>query len=151
MQMNYNSNAKVVQLDLSDLSSVRAAAAELREKHAKIDRLLNNAGVMQTPQQRTKDDFELQLGTNHLGHFLLTGLLIDLVEAAKGRVVTVSSIAHLPGVINFDDMSDFNKDLRSKLNTIANITPPKIEEIHESEEGTIKYLIKLTSAKTSTS
>jgi NAD(P)-dependent dehydrogenase (short-subunit alcohol dehydrogenase family) len=104
LQMNYNSNATVVQLDLSNLSSVRAAAAELREKYAKIDGLLNNAGVMQTPQQRTKDDFEMQLGTNHLGHFLLTGLLIDLVEAAKGRVVTVSSIAHLPGVINFDDI-----------------------------------------------
>jgi NAD(P)-dependent dehydrogenase (short-subunit alcohol dehydrogenase family) len=91
-------------LNLSDLSSVRAAAAELHKNYAKIDGLINNAGVMQTPKQRTKDGFEMQLGTNHLGHFLLTGLLIDLIEAAKGRVVTVSSLAHLSGAINFDEI-----------------------------------------------
>jgi NAD(P)-dependent dehydrogenase (short-subunit alcohol dehydrogenase family) len=104
LQTEYKSSVTAVQLDLSDLSSVRAAATELRKNNAKIDGLLNNAGVMQTPKQRTKDGFEMQLGTNHLGHFLLTGLLIDLIEATKGRVVTVSSIAHLPGVISFDDI-----------------------------------------------
>jgi NAD(P)-dependent dehydrogenase (short-subunit alcohol dehydrogenase family) len=94
----------VVQLDLSDLSSVRTAAAEIRKSYTKIDGLINNAGVMQTPQLQTADGFEMQFGTNHLGHFLLTGLLIDLVEAAEGRVVTLSSIAHLSGEIRFDDL-----------------------------------------------
>ncbi len=94
----------VVQLDLSELSSVRSAAEEIHEKHGKIDALINNAGVMQTPEQKTADGFEMQFGTNHLGHFLLSGLLIDLVEAAEGRVVTLSSIAHLAGTIRFDDL-----------------------------------------------
>jgi NAD(P)-dependent dehydrogenase (short-subunit alcohol dehydrogenase family) len=94
----------VIQLNLSDLSSVRAAADELRTKYTKINGLINNAGVMQTPKQQTADGFEMQLGTNHLGHFLLSGLLIDVVEAAAGRVVTLSSIAHLSGKIRFDDL-----------------------------------------------
>jgi NAD(P)-dependent dehydrogenase (short-subunit alcohol dehydrogenase family) len=94
----------VIQLDLSDLSSVRKGAAEIREKYTKIDALINNAGIMQTPKLKTTDGFEMQFGTNHLGHFLLSGLLIDLVEAAAGRVVTLSSIAHLSGEIRFDDL-----------------------------------------------
>jgi NAD(P)-dependent dehydrogenase (short-subunit alcohol dehydrogenase family) len=94
----------VVQLDLSDLSSVRTAATQLHETHTKIDALINNAGVMQTPKLSTVDGFEMQFGTNHLGHFLLSGLLIDLVEAAAGRVVTLSSIAHLSGEIRLNDL-----------------------------------------------
>ena len=94
----------VVQLDLSDLVSVRTAAAAMRAKYSQIDCLINNAGVMQTPKQQTADGFEMQFGTNHLGHFLWTGLLIDLVDAAAGRVVTLSSIAHLSGEIRFDDL-----------------------------------------------
>lgn len=94
----------VLKLNLSDLSSVRAAADELHTKYNKIDALINNAGVMQTPKQKTTDGFEMQLGTNHLGHFLLSGLLIDLVETAAGRVVTLSSIAHLSGEIRFEDL-----------------------------------------------
>jgi NAD(P)-dependent dehydrogenase (short-subunit alcohol dehydrogenase family) len=93
----------VVRLNLGDLSSVRMAAEELRGKYTKIEALINNAGVMQTPELKTADGFEMQFGTNHLGHFLLSGLLIDLVEAAAGRVVTLSSIAHLSGEIRFDD------------------------------------------------
>jgi len=94
----------VVHLDLGDLSSVRSAAEGIREKYVKIDALINNAGVMQTPKQKTIDGFEMQFGTNHLGHFLLSGLLIDLVEVAAGRVVTLSSIAHLSGAIRFEDL-----------------------------------------------
>lgn len=94
----------VVQLNLSELASVRAAAEKLRGKYQKIHALINNAGVMQTPKQKTADGFEMQFGTNHLGHFLLSGLLIDLVEAAAGRIVTLSSIAHLAGEIHFDDL-----------------------------------------------
>jgi NAD(P)-dependent dehydrogenase (short-subunit alcohol dehydrogenase family) len=94
----------VVRLDLSDLSSVRAAAKDISEKYSKIDALINNAGIMQTPKLKTADGFEMQFGTNHLGHFLLSGLLIDLVDAAEGRVVTLSSIAHPSGEIRFDDL-----------------------------------------------
>lgn len=94
----------VVQLDLGDLSSVRSAAEKIHGKYSKIDALINNAGVMQTPEQKTTDGFEMQFGTNHLGHFLLSGLLIDLVEAAEGRIVTLSSIAHKTGKINFEDL-----------------------------------------------
>jgi NAD(P)-dependent dehydrogenase (short-subunit alcohol dehydrogenase family) len=94
----------VVQLDLSDLSSVRNAAEEMRIKYSKINALINNTGIMQTPELQTTDGFEMQLGANHLGHFLLSGLLIGAVEAAAGRVVTLSSIAHLSGEIRFDDL-----------------------------------------------
>ncbi len=104
LRTHIRGNVDVVQLDLSDLSSVRKAAKEIRGKYPKIDALINNAGIMQTPEQRTADGFEMQFGTNHLGHFLLSGLLIDLVEAAAGRVVTQSSIAHLSGEIRFDDL-----------------------------------------------
>lgn len=94
----------LVQLDLSDMASVRLAADELRARHSRIDGLINNAGIMQTPELKTKDGFELQFGTNHLGHFLWTSLLIDLVEAAAGRVVVLSSIAHKFGRIDLDDL-----------------------------------------------
>ncbi|MEP1145292.1 MAG: oxidoreductase [Henriciella sp.] len=97
-------NVDQVTLNLADLSSVRAAAEETRSKVEKIDALINNAGIMQTPPQKTADGFEMQLGTNHLGHFLLNGLLFDLVENASGRIVTVSSIAHKYGRMYLDDL-----------------------------------------------
>lgn len=94
------------ELDLSSLASVRAAADQLTSDHASIDLLINNAGVMYTPRQETADGFELQFGTNHLGHFALTGLLLDHVTAAPaGRIVTVSSIGHrIRASIHFDDL-----------------------------------------------
>jgi NAD(P)-dependent dehydrogenase (short-subunit alcohol dehydrogenase family) len=93
-------------LDLTSLDSIRAAADELRDKHPRIDLLINNAGVMFTPRQTTHDGFELQFGTNHLGHFALTGLLLERMLPVPGsRVVTVSSIGHRLGArINFDDL-----------------------------------------------
>ena len=95
----------VQELDLTSLDSVRAAASQLRASHDQIDLLINNAGVMMTPKQTTKDGFELQFGTNHLGHFALTGLLLDRLLAAPGsRVVTVSSNGHRFGGIRFDDL-----------------------------------------------
>src|SRR5207302_10851963 len=93
-------------LDLASLESVRAAAGELRARHPRIDLLINNAGVMFPPRQTTRDGFELQLGTNHLGHFALTGLLLEQMLPVPGsRVVTVSSLAHrIRARINFDDL-----------------------------------------------
>jgi NAD(P)-dependent dehydrogenase (short-subunit alcohol dehydrogenase family) len=94
------------ELDLTSLSSVRAAADELRSEHDGIDLLINNAGVMFTPKSITKDGFELQFGTNHLGHFALTGLLLDRLLPTQGsRVVTVSSVGHrIRAAIHFDDL-----------------------------------------------
>jgi NAD(P)-dependent dehydrogenase (short-subunit alcohol dehydrogenase family) len=94
------------ELDLTSLDSVRTAADELRAAYDTIDLLINNAGVMFTPKSTTKDGFELQFGTNHLGHFALTGLLLDRVLATPGsRVVTVSSTGHrLIDAIRFDDL-----------------------------------------------
>jgi NAD(P)-dependent dehydrogenase (short-subunit alcohol dehydrogenase family) len=92
-------------LDLSSLSSVRAFAQAFSARHARLDVLVNNAGVMAVPLQRTADGFELQLGTNHFGHFALTGLLFDRLAATPGaRVVTVSSLVHFFGAIRFDDL-----------------------------------------------
>ena len=93
-------------LDLTSLESIRSAAAELRARHPAIDLLINNAGVMFPPRQTTRDGFELQLGTNHLGHFALTGLLLEQMLPVPGsRVVTVSSLAHrIRARINFDDL-----------------------------------------------
>jgi NAD(P)-dependent dehydrogenase (short-subunit alcohol dehydrogenase family) len=92
-------DAEVRRLDLADLASVRAFADAW---DAPIDVLVNNAGVMATPEQRTKDGFELQIGTNHLGHFALTNLLLPHVT---DRVVTVASGAHRAGSIRFDDLN----------------------------------------------
>jgi NAD(P)-dependent dehydrogenase (short-subunit alcohol dehydrogenase family) len=88
----------VRRLDLADLSSVRAFAAELDRD---VDVLIDNAGVMAVPRGQTADGFELQLGTNHLGHFALAGLLLPRI---RDRVVTISSQAHRTGRINFGDL-----------------------------------------------
>jgi len=94
------------QLDLTSLDSINAAAGELRDQHDTIDLLINNAGVMWTPKSTTKDGFELQFGTNHLGHFAFTGLLLDRLLPVEGsRVVTVSSMGHrIRAAIHFDDL-----------------------------------------------
>jgi NAD(P)-dependent dehydrogenase (short-subunit alcohol dehydrogenase family) len=94
------------ELDLTSLDSVRAAARQLRADHDRIDLLINNAGVMWTPKSNTKDGFELQFGTNHLGHFAFTGLLLDrLLPVAGSRIVTVSSTGHrILADIHFDDL-----------------------------------------------
>jgi NAD(P)-dependent dehydrogenase (short-subunit alcohol dehydrogenase family) len=95
------------ELDLTSLDSIRAAVDQLRGDYDSIDLLINNAGVMMTPKSTTKDGFELQFGTNHLGHFTFTNLLLDRVLAAPGsRIVTVSSVGHrfARRGIRFDDL-----------------------------------------------
>jgi NAD(P)-dependent dehydrogenase (short-subunit alcohol dehydrogenase family) len=95
----------VVRLDLASLASVREAAAELRAGHGRLDLLINNAGLMMPPHGRTEDGFELQFGTNHLGHFALTGLLLDQMLAVPGsRVVTLSSSGHRMGRMDFGNL-----------------------------------------------
>src|SRR5215467_6601260 len=101
-----SADVTIQHLDLTSLDSIRAAAGELRAKHPAIDLLINNAGVMFPPRQITGDGFELQFGTNHLGHFALTGLLLEQMLPVPGsRVVTVSSLGHrIQARINFDDL-----------------------------------------------
>ena len=94
---------RVEQLDLSSLESVHAFADPYADK--RVDLLVNNAGIMMTPREITGDGFELQLGTNHFGHFALTGLLLDALERSdSARVVTLSSNEHRGGQIDFDDL-----------------------------------------------
>jgi NAD(P)-dependent dehydrogenase (short-subunit alcohol dehydrogenase family) len=101
-----NADLALQELDLTSLDSIRAAAEQLRASHDHIDLLINNAGVMYPPKSTTKDGFELQFGTNHLGHFAFTGLLLDrLLPVAGSRVVTVSSMGHrIRADIHFDDL-----------------------------------------------
>jgi NAD(P)-dependent dehydrogenase (short-subunit alcohol dehydrogenase family) len=106
-QADPDGQVQLQELDLSSLESIRAAADQLRSDHESIDLLINNAGVMFTPKSTTADGFELQFGTNHLGHFALTNLLLDRVLAVPGsRVVTVSSVGHrfARRGIRFDDL-----------------------------------------------
>jgi len=101
----------VMALDLGSLASVRRFAEGFRAAHPRLDGLVNNAGVMNTPKGRTEDGFETQFGTNHLGHFLLTELLLGTLEAsAPSRIVGVSSVAHVGirkevGEIHLDDLN----------------------------------------------
>lgn len=99
-------DVEVQELDLTSLASINAAADALKSRFDKIDLLINNAGVMTTPKDTTKDGFELQFGTNHLGHFALTGLLLDaLLDVDGARIVTVSSNGHkMGGAIHWDDL-----------------------------------------------
>jgi len=120
-----------VPMDLTDLSSVRAAAGEVRAGHEEIHLLVNNAGVMYTPFGRTRDGFELQFGTNHLGHFLLTTLLLPALGAgaagarAASRVVTVSSDAHKACGVDLVDphfeRTDYDKFVAYARSKSANV------------------------------
>jgi NAD(P)-dependent dehydrogenase (short-subunit alcohol dehydrogenase family) len=113
----------VVRLDLASQSSVRSAATEIGARFPHVDLLINNAGVMEVPYRRTEDGFELTLATNHLGPFALTGLLLDgLADGA--RIVTVSSIGHLDGAMNVDDLQSersYDPDRAYSQSKLANL------------------------------
>jgi NAD(P)-dependent dehydrogenase (short-subunit alcohol dehydrogenase family) len=96
---------EVLHLDLSSLDSVRTAAGRFSAENDRLDLLINNAGVMGTPYLMSSEGYELQFATNHLGHFALTGYLLDLLLTTSGsRVVTVSSHAHRRGTLDFDNL-----------------------------------------------
>lgn len=97
---------EILQMDLNDLASVRTAADSFRTKHDRLDILCNNAGIALAPMARSKDGFESQLAANYLGHFALTGLLLDVIRATpNSRVVHVCSLAHRIGKIDFEDVN----------------------------------------------
>lgn len=97
---------EIMALDLADLASVKVFSGAVKQRFAKLDVLLNNAGLMAPPLQRTKDGFEIQFGTNHLGHFALTGQLLELLEAADApRIVQISSLAHRGGKLMWGNLN----------------------------------------------
>jgi len=101
-----SADLEFIELDLASLASVERFAASFRAGHDRLDLLINNAGVMIPPLGHTEDGFELQFGCNHLGHFALTGRLMDLLEATPGaRVVNVASMAHRYGAMDFDNLN----------------------------------------------
>jgi NAD(P)-dependent dehydrogenase (short-subunit alcohol dehydrogenase family) len=105
-----NGNLVVMEVDLSSLTSVRAFAKNYQSKYDRLDVLINNAGVMMPPYTKTEDGFELQFAANYLGHFLLTGLLLDtILKTPDSRIVTLSSLVHKNGRINFDDLQSEKK------------------------------------------
>lgn len=100
-----NASMDLMKLDVGDLESVRAFADAFKARYDRLDILLNNAGLMAIPRQETADGFEMQLGVNHLGHFALTGLLLDVILQTPGaRIHSVTSTANFMGSINFDDL-----------------------------------------------
>ena len=115
-----------MQLDLNDLDSVKTFATAFNAKHQQLDTLMNNAGIMMLPERETtKQGFEKQFGVNHMGHFLLTKLLLDKIKASKeGRIVNTSSLAHVGGKIRFNDMShekSYNPIYTYCMSKLANV------------------------------
>jgi NAD(P)-dependent dehydrogenase (short-subunit alcohol dehydrogenase family) len=105
LQIVPNAKLDLMQLDNASLDSVRAFVNAFKAKYDRLDILLNNAGVMAIPRQETVEGFEMQLGVNHLGHFALTGLLLDVITSTPGaRIHNTSSSAAFTGLINFDDL-----------------------------------------------
>ena len=129
----------IIRLDLCDLSSIREFVKIFKAKYNRLDILINNAGVMAIPDRRlTKDGFEMQIGTNHFGHFLLTNLLLDVIKASKpSRIINLASMAHLFGYLNLDDINSekfSNNQLTYGGSKLANILFTK--ELAKKLEGT---------------
>lgn len=106
VESSANENVACMKLDLSDTKSIREFADNINKGEEKLNILLNNAGVMVCPYGKTADGFEMQIGVNHMGHFLLTYLLLDLIKkSAPARIINVSSMAHQFGSINLEDIN----------------------------------------------
>lgn len=109
LELHAHAKIDVMRLDLADMDSIRAFAERFRDSFDQLDLLINNAGIMAPPYTKTKDGFEMQFGSNHLGHFALTGLLLPiLVKTPGSRVVTISSRAHSRGFIDFNNLDGSN-------------------------------------------
>ncbi|KAI4871240.1 hypothetical protein NFI96_019763 [Prochilodus magdalenae] len=110
-----NQNVVTRKLDLSDSKSIREFAQTINSEEKEVNILINNAGVMVCPYGKTADGFEMQIGVNHMGHFLLTYLLLDLIKrSVPARIISVSSMAHKWGTINLDDLNSEKRYDKSK-------------------------------------
>ena len=120
LKSNPGGKIVVMELDLMEFASIKKFANSFKEKYDKLDILLNNAGIMTTPYFLTKDGLEAQNGTNHFGHFALTGQLLDLIKKTPGsRVVNVSSNAHKYGKMDFDNFLFENGDGYTPMKSYA--------------------------------
>ena len=119
-----STNVVYYNLDLASLDSIRRFSQRVLKEEARVDILINNAGIMRCPYWKTEDGYEMQFGVNHLGHFLLTSLLLDrLKEAPAARIVVVSSLGYKRGKINFDDINsekDYNPRVAYCQSKLAN-------------------------------
>lgn len=133
-----NRNVEVKKLDLASMASIREFAKDVNINERHVDILINNAGVMRCPKTLTEDGFEMQLGVNHLGHFLLTNLLLDkLKDSQPSRIITLSSVAHTRGKINFADLNsskDYDKAEAYNQSKLANVLFTR--ELAKRLEGT---------------
>ena len=141
-----DARTSTVHLDLTSLASVRTAATEIRETTSAIHILMNNAGVMFTPFGRTRDGFEIQIGTNHFGHFELTRLLTPQLAAAQGaRLVILSSGGHALGDVDFDDPNwerrEYDKFVAYGASKTANILHAKEADRRLQELGIRAYAV----------
>ncbi|KAB5586759.1 hypothetical protein PHYPO_G00005250 [Pangasianodon hypophthalmus] len=125
IEVSGNPNVVCKKLDLADSNSIREFAQNINSEEKQLNILINNAGVMACPYGKTADGFEMQIGVNHMGHFLLTFLLIDLLKrSAPARIVTVSSMAHKWGTINLDDINSeksYDKSKAYSQSKLANV------------------------------
>ncbi|XP_059504385.1 retinol dehydrogenase 13-like isoform X5 [Stegostoma tigrinum] len=133
--LNHDVYAK--HLNLASLKSIREFAKQINEEEENVNVLINNAGVMRCPHWKTEDGFEMQLGVNHLGHFLLTNLLLEkLKNSGNGRIINVSSLAHKVGQVDFNDLNWENKKYDTKAaycqSKLANIlfTRELVKKLH---------------------
>lgn len=124
-------SVEAVLLDLSSLDAIADFANNFKEKHSKLNILINNAGVMMTPESKTAEGYELQFGVNFLGHYALTGHLYPLLKSTPGsRVVTLSSNAYLRGIINFDNLK-------------SEVSYDPVREYGQSKLGNIIFSLEL--------
>ncbi|KAG7336116.1 hypothetical protein KOW79_000809 [Hemibagrus wyckioides] len=125
VEVSGNQNVVCKKLDLADSNSIREFAQNINSEEKQLNILINNAGVMACPYAQTADGFEMQIGVNHMGHFLLTFLLTDLLKrSAPARIVTVSSMAHKWGTINLDDLNSeksYDKSKAYSQSKLANV------------------------------
>lgn len=116
LKKNPKAKIDIIELDLASIDSIHKFTKKFKENYNRLDVLVNNAGIMMVPYRQTVDGFESQIGTNHLGHFALTGLLLDILKQTKGsRVVNVSSIGHRSGVMDYNNFLFEKENSYSKM------------------------------------